>query len=293
MGFSPDTVGLSGETVSGTFEEPRPDGCPHRGLDITSSQTPKPFQAGIYGVVIPPINTAFGTIAVRPFGDLSAIVQYLHCSTSKVGIGDSVAPWTVLGTTGETAPPGTGITGIHLHIQVILPGTPRHSCWDRNYVDPASWESHFSIAGTWATRVSGAGGVADTQITLNGDSLGSTGNVINIASFNNPPAVMRYKGSLAVVARSQNGGVVFGISNDGCDIISGPANSSCNNTTPPGTTATAILVAPDSMRLETLGSVFIFGRSRVGALAAESLVFSLPLFSGAGADRTTSTSTGP
>jgi hypothetical protein len=87
MGFSPDVVGLGGERISGVYNEPRPtEPCPfHRGM-VTSSLTPKPFSAGIYGRVVAPLATGWGTVAVS--------------------IGDAVAPWTILGRTGNTVPPG-------------------------------------------------------------------------------------------------------------------------------------------------------------------------------------------
>ena len=160
MGFTPAQVGLDGERVTAHFREPRPNGCPHRGLDISSSGTPKPFVAGIFGQVVEPApGGEWGTIAVAPLSQPATRVQYLHCSRAFVSVGQMVTPWMVVGLTGDTAPPGTGITGVHLHIQVIKPGGPAEPCWgQRNFVDPESWADTDIMAGTWLFETSGPSG---------------------------------------------------------------------------------------------------------------------------------------
>jgi len=152
MGFSPSAVGLAGEHISGHFLEPRPDGCPHKGLDISSSGVPKSFCAGIYGRVVPPdpALSQWGTIAVEPFNDPSATIQYLHASSSNVVPGDLVAPWTILGKTGNTSPTPVPI---HLHIQVAFQRAPTHACWgNRDFVNPETWETTSVLLGAWTLR---------------------------------------------------------------------------------------------------------------------------------------------
>jgi hypothetical protein len=269
MSFDPDTVGLHAERVSGRFEESRSSGCPHRGLDISSSGVPKPFIAGIYGTVVEPINTGYGTIAVQPFGDATSVVQYLHCSSSRVNIGDVVAPWTVLGTTGDKAPPGTDIHGIHLHIQVISPGKPKHSCWNRNYVDPGAWTPHFAFAGKWSGRLSNAAGTSDVDVFINGDTLSSTGNAVNLLSYYASGDVVRFNYSLAVIDRNQNR-LVLNFSKAGCEIVSSKDSKlRCRETTPPGTTLIAVALSADRLRVEVLGNVRILRRSPVSLMKAE------------------------
>jgi murein DD-endopeptidase MepM/ murein hydrolase activator NlpD len=152
MGFSPVAVGLAGQVINHPYNEPR-KACFHRGIDITSSKKPLDFSAGIYGRVIDPTQTAWGTISVQPFHDPTAVVQYLHCSQYSVKVGQAVAPWTILGKTGDTAPPNSGVKGIHLHLQVVEPGSPLHSCWGaRNYVDPTRWDLGNPLVGTWTCR---------------------------------------------------------------------------------------------------------------------------------------------
>jgi hypothetical protein len=181
MGFSPTLVGLTGERVNHPFLEPRGD-CPHRGIDITSSGTHKNFCAGIFGRVVPPLHTGWGTIAVNPFHDVQAIVQFLHSSSIAVSIGEFVAPWTILGRTGDTAPPGSGVSGIHLHVQVVRPGTPAQECWDRNYVDPETWPIVSPIiAHNWHWQ----GTDVSCTLSINtDDAKGKIGQLAHIAIYN-------------------------------------------------------------------------------------------------------------
>jgi hypothetical protein len=152
MGFNPSLVGLAGERVSGTFMEPRPGGCPHKGLDISSSGTQKRYAAGIYGkVILPDPNfSQWCTIAIQPFNDPTATVQYWHSSSSLVAPGDTVAPWSFLGTTGNCSPTPVPI---HLHIQVCFARPPHYPCWGgRDFVDPATWDTTSMLLGPWSNR---------------------------------------------------------------------------------------------------------------------------------------------
>jgi hypothetical protein len=65
MGFSPNQVGLPGERITAKFGTHRGN-CFHKGLDISSSRTPKAFTAGVYGRIIPPIGGPWGTVSVLP-----------------------------------------------------------------------------------------------------------------------------------------------------------------------------------------------------------------------------------
>jgi hypothetical protein len=168
MGFSPALVGLSGP-ISGTFNEPRPGGCPHRGLDISSNGISTPFSAGIYGTVIAPTPGAsqWCTIAVKPFDDPTVVVQYLHCSSTNVNLGDIVAPWTILGTTGNCSPTPVPI---HLHIQVIYPGAPANLCWNQNFVDPQTWNIVSPMLGGWSCTDVEMGNTYLNTVEINSDA---------------------------------------------------------------------------------------------------------------------------
>ncbi len=150
MGFRPDVVGLSGERITSTFEEPRPSvNCPHKGIDISSSKKAKAFTAGVFGKVSKPLGGTYGTVTVRPFSEPHTLIQYLHCSKISVKAGDVVAPWTTLGMTGKKA-----ATEYHLHIHVWRPGKSKHACWksgalERNFVDPESFPMLDVGKGTW------------------------------------------------------------------------------------------------------------------------------------------------
>ncbi|WP_082029520.1 M23 family metallopeptidase [Tateyamaria sp. ANG-S1] len=154
IGLTPFEVGLAGMGgISARFGEMR-DGCPHKGLDIRSSGVATPFTAGIFGKVVF-VGGAYGTVAVAPRDGSATWIQYLHCSETSVVAGDDVYPWTVLGKTGDTAPPGTDISGIHLHLQVQVPGAGQ-TCWatssgnPRNFVDPQTHATKNFIDGTWS-----------------------------------------------------------------------------------------------------------------------------------------------
>jgi murein DD-endopeptidase MepM/ murein hydrolase activator NlpD len=187
-GFTVDVVGLPGERVTDVFGTLR-DGCPHKGVDYSSSQRPMDFQAGIYGTVVEPEESGWGTVAVVPHDNPDFKVQYLHTSSRYVAVGDVVQPWTILGATGDTAPPGTGITGIHLHLQVQAVNAPSsHACWSgREFVDPASWTIRNPLVGTWVSNSSETiKGVTieDTkQMRIDGDAINSpiTGDGLAVA----------------------------------------------------------------------------------------------------------------
>ena len=189
MGFSPQLVGLPNEHISGNFGEPRPGAnCPHRGMDISNSAgggAPQPFNAGIYGLVVGPAwsSSAWGSISIQPFSDLSTVVQYLHASQCNVSVGDKVAPWTVLGLTGNTSPLNPPLP-IHLHIQVVEPGNPTQTCWDRNYVDPATWDTTSPLIGSWTGSSSTPGTIQNDNLTVNTDaSSGTIGSLVQHAQM--------------------------------------------------------------------------------------------------------------
>lgn len=147
MIFSLDNLGLATGAYGDDFNIVRRD-CFHRGKDYETNKTPTPFKAGVYGRVTDPNGGEWGTITVVPFGTEDQ-VQYLHCSAINVQPGDIVAPWTVIGTTGEVCPTG-GCNGIHLHLQVTRStGKPSHKCWDRNYLNPNTWTYDNPLIGHW------------------------------------------------------------------------------------------------------------------------------------------------
>lgn len=151
MGFTTDILGLV--DVTSKFGKLR-KGCPHKGTDFGSARRPMEFKAGIYGKVIG-TNWNYGTITVTPFHSPDCRVQYLHCSEFRVTEGDLVQPWTIIGVTGDTAPPGTDITGVHLHLQVETPGQPTNLCWgDRNFTDPEKWNITNPLIGEWRVTTS-------------------------------------------------------------------------------------------------------------------------------------------
>lgn len=140
-GFTVAKVGL--DKITSPFGELR-DGCPHKGTDFGSSGKEKDFKAGVKGKVIAPNGGDWGTIAIKPDHDSTVTIQYLHCSSIAVKVGDKVTKDTVLGKTGKKAPAGTNISGIHLHLQVFKNEDPAHECWDtpgRNFIDPETWDT--------------------------------------------------------------------------------------------------------------------------------------------------------
>lgn len=153
MGFTPELVGLSGERITAKFNEPRPESTSkfHIGIDISSSKTPRPFSAGVYGKVIRAGGGDYNTITVECFHDPRVIVQYLHSSLVSVRNGCLVTPGTILGMTGDTAPKEHPVTGIHLHLHIVRPsGKPLHPTWSRNFVDPETWDVGNPLVGTWS-----------------------------------------------------------------------------------------------------------------------------------------------
>ena len=180
--FSPNSLGLSGERITALFGEDR-NGCPHKGIDISSSRTSKPFSAGVFGIVGQPIGGQWGTVTVNPLHAPSVRIQYLHCTNISVASGQLVTPWTVLGSTGATAPPNSGITGIHLHLQVQPPGSGAPPCWKgRYFVDPTKFSTPDLMRGTWYreyTRVQGPLTVDYKETwSLPSSIVGQTGRVV-------------------------------------------------------------------------------------------------------------------
>lgn len=177
MIFSLDNLGLTMGSYGEDYDLPRGD-CFHSGKDYPSSQREMPFNACVYGKVVNPINGTWGTVSVVPFGT-SDMIQYLHCSRINVAVGDVVAPWTVLADTGEVCPPGT-CNGIHLHLQVVgATGSPKYSCWSRNYLNPNTWSYTNPLQGLWAlawedpgSPGSGVRSIETTaNLTINSDRL--------------------------------------------------------------------------------------------------------------------------
>lgn len=217
MAFSPVSVGLAGERISGVFGEPRPNGCPHKGLDITSSGVPKHFSAGVYGVVSAPLGGDWGTITVEPFENPSVRIQYLHCSQISVGIGQRVTPWTILGMTGMQAPPGSGITGVHLHLQVEAAGQS-HACWgSRPFTDPATWQGGKELMdGTFAWSTSGQLDFLRYDFrqthTFYGTTVGSTQNIVTERVYtdtrNSCQWTITYEWNNSIGGRTQRGVII-------------------------------------------------------------------------------------
>ena len=169
MGFTPSHIGLGGEQITSRFNERRRGTSNeyHIGIDISSSRRARPFRAGVYGTVVPKLGGRWGTITVVPFHNQKSSIQYLHCSSIAVKVGEIVAPWTVLGTTGDRAPPDSGVTGYHLHLHVIeSQGSPLHDSWPQNFVDPTSWDLGNPLVGRWVGRVSDGGADYSSESTL-------------------------------------------------------------------------------------------------------------------------------
>jgi hypothetical protein len=184
VGFSPSLIGLPGP-ITGRFLDPRPDGCPHKGLDIGSAGISKTYTAGIYGKVVPPNpnDSKWCTIAVQPFHDAQATIQYLHSSSSRVGVGDIVAPWTEIGDTGNCSPTPVPI---HLHIQVAFNRTPSYPCWGtRDFVDPETWNLGAPLLGTWVNSEAQPDGTVQTRtLYINNDLVsGLMGNLETLAQI--------------------------------------------------------------------------------------------------------------
>jgi hypothetical protein len=139
-----------------------------------------PFLAGVYGKVVPPnpADSAWNTIAIQPFFDAAATVQYLHAQSSNVSIGDTVAPWTVVGVTGNTSPTPVPV---HLHIQVVYQRPPKHACWgSRDFVDPETWDQGEPLVGFWHCSMSQNGWTQDMVLHIeNGSSSGRIGSQRN------------------------------------------------------------------------------------------------------------------
>ena len=175
-GFSPERLGLGKWPINSPFRKPRTgsDGrvCPHSGIDIATGGNNLRFQAGIFGTVV---ITGGDTnrIEVAQFGDSAHVIRYLHCETHAVSRGDSVAPWTTLGTTGTR---GGGSTGVHLHLDVVARGVPSSepSCWSQEYVDPLRYSIRDVPSGFWYHQ-EGSGPNYDLWQTLSvaGTELGN------------------------------------------------------------------------------------------------------------------------
>ena len=154
MGFSPTLLGLGGERITSPYGASRPSSKTkyHIGIDVSSSGKARSFRAGVYGTVVEPIGGEYGTITVVPFHNQQSAVQYLHCSTINVKLRQKVAPWTVLGRTGTSAPADSGVTGYHLHLHVIELGKPQRPTWPLNYVDPTIWSIGNPLIGQWISK---------------------------------------------------------------------------------------------------------------------------------------------
>lgn len=142
-GFTMGKLGLV--NVTAKFGEPR-DGCPHKGTDFGSSGVEKDFKAGINGKVVDPLGGDWGTITIKPDHDSTSTVQYLHCSSIAVKVGDKVTRNQVIGKTGKKVPTGSPVTGIHLHLQVFKEEDPEYACWGttkRNFYDPEKWDTGY------------------------------------------------------------------------------------------------------------------------------------------------------
>ena len=148
MGFSPEIVGLAGERITGKFREPRPNGCPHKGLDISCSHKPMVFKAGVFGIIVEPQGGPWGTLTISPFQAPDTLIQYLHTSRIAYSEGWAVAPWTEVGSTGNTSPVPN--TPYHLHVQVQEKGEGSEECWQkRNFVDPEAWTIQNTLLAYW------------------------------------------------------------------------------------------------------------------------------------------------
>ncbi|NVB82305.1 MAG: peptidoglycan DD-metalloendopeptidase family protein [Kofleriaceae bacterium] len=197
------------------------DGCPHKGVDYSSSQRPKDFVAGVYGTVVEPEESGWGTIAVVPFANPQYKIQYLHASARYVSVGDVVQPWTLLGATGDVAPPGSGITGIHLHLQIQDVASPStQPCWaGREFVDPERWTITNPLIGTWHVNesavVKGVTIERTKSITIFGDEINSrvTGRSKVVAVYPSPSgklytAVENYEWNGRVVSHQKHALVI-------------------------------------------------------------------------------------
>lgn len=105
-------------------------------------------------------------------------VQYLHSSAVQTSVGKIVAPWTIIGKTGNI--PANQTTGIHLHLSVVSEsGVAAHPCWSRNFVDPTRFNTGNPVAGVWTRSGSSTdeNGIIQTfQISLQiaSDEIGSS-----------------------------------------------------------------------------------------------------------------------
>lgn len=165
-GFSPAKVGLIGDIIKlpdGVFKYPRPwiDGktCPHKGVDFTSrvsnSPAPKDITAGVWGKVRNPVGGDWGTITIRPFYSTSSLVKSIHTSMQTVKVDDIVAPWTVIGKTGDKVAPGTKpVDAIHLHLHVDDPSGFGHECYTdkRTFLDPTTTDTGNPISQDWKLK---------------------------------------------------------------------------------------------------------------------------------------------
>lgn len=149
------SLGLTAGSLGEDFNTPRGT-CFHRGVDYRTGGAPMRFLAAVYGRVVAPIGGQWGTITVQPFGSPD-IIQHLHCSQIDVSVGETVAPWTTLGKTGDVCPAGA-CNGVHLHLQVVSPtGSPQHECWDRNYTNPHNWNYINPALGSFGRKFSDTG----------------------------------------------------------------------------------------------------------------------------------------
>lgn len=215
MGLTKDTLGLPRERQSADFLEPRP--CPHKGIDITSSNSPKPFKSGVFGTVTSPIGGKWGTISVRPFDNPRATIQYIHCSSSNVQPGDFVAPWTTIGVTGNKVDSNVSKpVPIHLHVHVEAPYLASYfTCWKgRSFTDPNTFPTPDYFAGTWFNTRNGAtpdgkSWTWNARIRFSGSSVGASASITDEVIFTDSACTWRARSfaSGAISAQTLDPGI--------------------------------------------------------------------------------------
>lgn len=162
-GFTPQKVGLNGDIIKddGKFKVIRMINgkqVPHKGVDITSrvngNPSPKDFTPGVWGKVDVPNSQDSGwkTITISPFRSPSTRLQFMHASSlsDNAKVGNVVAPWTILGKTGNTVPPDDPPVEIHLHLQVEDPSGETNENWkERKFINPEIWDTGNPVSQDW------------------------------------------------------------------------------------------------------------------------------------------------
>ena len=168
-----------------------------------------------------------GTITVNPLSSPETRIQYLHCSSIDVVVGQTVYPWTFIGVTGDTAPPDTGITGIHLHLQVQEPGSGGEPCWNgRAFTNPETFPTPDLMRGTWRNVSSGMVGSisyeTETIFRISGSDVGASGSGTRQSIFTKPNGfrcVARARwGQVRNTSQQQDGAVQITVSAPSCQI---------------------------------------------------------------------------